>query len=152
MANAINSMPFPFMAAMAQCKSSSGIAPWTPGAALGYPFWAAVCWDRSWSCLLLSVSLRSAPRPNLQKMFPELLLTSWLGWVLLALVFTLLEVKVWELVTSVFRFTPVCWVLTSIRFPPIHCVCSAFGFLPLRWVLEALWFCRITTRQRYITH
>ena len=129
-----------FMATMVQHKSSTEIPSWPSGASTSYPFWVAGCWDCSWSCLLLSVSLRSSSWPNLQKTFPELLLASWLGWVLPALAFTPLEVNMWEHVTSISGFTPVYWVLTTIGFPPVCCVCSALGFLPLHWVLEAFGF------------
>ena len=128
------------MVAIAWHKSSTGILPWPLGAITGCPFWAADCWDRSWSRLLLSVSLRSALRPNLLKTFLELLLLPWLRRVIPVLAFTPLEVNVWERLTSISGFTPVCWVLTAIGFPPISYVCSTCGFLPLCWSLGAFGF------------
>ena len=136
----INSMSFSFIAAIGRCKSSTGISPRSSGAATGCPFQMADYWDRSWSCLPLSVSLRSASHLNLWKTFPKLLLASWLRWVLSTLVFTLLEVNVYELATSISGFTPVCWVFTAIGFLLVRCVCSALGFLPLHRVLRAFGF------------
>ena len=83
---------------------------------------AMECWECSCSHLLFNVSLISALLPNLLNTFLVVLLS----WLLPVRIFlghpiVLFDSGRWERGTSALGSTPVLWVLTTIRFLPVHC-------------------------------
>ena len=127
---AISSTSFSFIVTIAQQSSSIRISPCPLGETLGCLLCVVNCWDRSWSRLLFSLSLKFSYWPNLLKMLPELLLSPfWLRHALMVRLLALMKAGVWECTTSALGLAPVCCVLTTIRFSPIRCVHSALEFL-----------------------
>ena len=140
----INSSSFSSMATIVRWKSSIGMSLCPLELTFCLLLWAVECWERSWSCLLFSVSLRSAPLPNLLNTFLDSLLPSlWPVHALLVCPLVPTKVGMWEHATLALRLTPVRWVPIAIGFSPVYCILVALKFSFVCYILGTLGFSRI---------
>ena len=140
-ATVINSTSFSFMIAIVRWRSSIRISPCLLGATSGCLLCEVDCWDRSWSRLLFSVSLKSAPWPNLLKMLPELLLSPfWSRRTLPVCPLAPTEAGMQKRATLALKLAPIRWIVTTIGFSPFCYVHSALEFSPIHCPLGPLGF------------